>query len=114
MKKENNLYSLYLMWVGFPESSAGKESTCNTGEPSSISGLGRFPGEGMGYPLQYSWASLVVQMVKNLPARWEDPNPRMGKQWKQWQTLFSWTPKLLQVVTVAIKLKDTCSLEEKP
>ena len=37
----------------------------------------------------------------------------MGKQWKQWQTLFSWTPKSLQMVTAAIKLKDTCSLEEK-
>ena len=90
------------MRVGFPESSAGKESTCNAGEPGSISGLGRFPGEGMGYPFQYSWASLVVQMVKNLPARWEDSNPRMGKQWKQWQTLFSWTPKLLRMVTAAM------------
>ena len=36
-----------------------------------------------------------------------------GKQWKQWQTLFSWAPKSLQMVTVAMKLKDTCSLEEK-
>ena len=38
---------------------------------------------------------------------------QMGKQWKQWQTLFSWSPKSLQMVTAAIKLKDTCSLEEK-
>ena len=37
----------------------------------------------------------------------------MGKQWKQWRTLFSWVPKTLQMVTVAMKLKDTCSLEEK-
>ena len=37
----------------------------------------------------------------------------MGKQWKQWQTLFSWAPKLLQIVTANLKLKDTCSLEEK-
>ena len=36
-----------------------------------------------------------------------------GKQWKQWQTLFSWAPKSLQMLTTAIKLKDTCSLEEK-
>ena len=36
-----------------------------------------------------------------------------GKQWKQWQTLFSWAPKSLQMVTVAMKLKDACSLEEK-
>ena len=38
---------------------------------------------------------------------------QIGKQWKQWQTLFSWTPKSLQVVTAAVKLKDACSLEEK-
>ena len=37
----------------------------------------------------------------------------MGKQWKQCQTLFFWTPKSLQMVTAAMKLKDTCSLEEK-
>ena len=38
---------------------------------------------------------------------------QMGKQWKQWETLFSWAPKSLQIVTAAMKLKDTCSLEEK-
>ena len=38
---------------------------------------------------------------------------RMGEQWKQWQTLFSWAPKSLQMVTAAMKLKDICSLEEK-
>ena len=41
------------------------------GDPTSIPGLGRSPGEGIGYPLQYSWASLVTQLVKNLPAMWE-------------------------------------------
>ena len=51
-----------------PGSSAGKESTCNAGDPGSISGLGRSPGEEIGYPLKYSWASLVAQTVKNLPA----------------------------------------------
>ena len=56
---------------GFPGSSAVKESTCNVGDPSSIPGSGSFPEEGIGYPLQYSWASLVTQMVKNLPAMWE-------------------------------------------
>ena len=50
---------------GFPGSSAGKESTCNAQNPSSIPGLERSAGEGIGYPLQYSWASLVVQLVKN-------------------------------------------------
>ena len=47
---------------------AGKESACNAGDPSSIPGSGRSPGEGIGYPLQYSWASLVAQSLKNLPA----------------------------------------------
>ena len=53
---------------GFPDSSVGKESACNAGDPGSIPGSGKSPGEGIGYPLQYSWASLVAQMVKNLPA----------------------------------------------
>ena len=54
--------------VGFPDSSVGKESACNAGDPGLIPGLGRSAGEGIGYPLQYSWASLVAQLVKNLPA----------------------------------------------
>ena len=49
-------------------SSAGKESTCNAGDPGSIPGSGRCPGEGRGYPLQHSWASLVAQVVKKPPA----------------------------------------------
>ena len=53
---------------GFPHSSVGKESTCNAGDPGLIPGSGRSAGEGMGYPLQYSWASLVAQLVKNLSA----------------------------------------------
>ena len=63
-------------------SSTGKESNCNAGDPGSIPGLESSPGEGIGFPLQYSWTSLVAQMVKNLPAMqetwgqflgWEDP-----------------------------------------
>ena len=50
---------------GFPDSSVGKESTCNAEDPGLIPGLGRSP-QGIGYPLQYSWASLVAQLVKNL------------------------------------------------
>ena len=60
----------------FHGSSADKESTCNAGDPCLIPGSGRSPGEGIGYPLQYSWGSLVVQMVKNLPAMlgtWVNP-----------------------------------------
>ena len=49
----------------------GKESTCNAGDPSSIPGSGKSAAEGIGYPLQYSWASLVAQLVKNLPTMWE-------------------------------------------
>ena len=58
------------MW-GFPHTSVGKESACDAGNPGSISGSGRSAGEGIGYPLQYSWASLVAQLVKNLPAVWD-------------------------------------------
>ena len=57
--------------MGFLGSSAGKESAWNSGDPSLIPRLGRSPGEGLGYPLQYSWAFLVAQSVKNLPAMWE-------------------------------------------
>ena len=57
--------------MGFPHSSVGKESACNAADLGSIPGLGRSPGEGIGYPLQYSWASLGAQLVKNLPEMWE-------------------------------------------
>ena len=57
--------------MGFPDSSVGKKSTYNAGDPSSIPGSGRSPGEGIGYPLQYSWTVLVAQLVKNLPAMQE-------------------------------------------
>ena len=72
----------YLSQKGFPDSSVGKESTCYARDLSSIPGLGRFAREGIGYPLQYFWASLVAQLVKNPPAMretwvkslgWEDP-----------------------------------------
>ena len=77
----SNLVLYFLAW-GFPGSSAGKESTYNAGDPGSIPGSGRSPAEETGYPLQYSWPSLVAQLVKNLPAMqetwvqslgWEDP-----------------------------------------
>ena len=57
--------------LGFQGSSAGKESACNAGHPGSIPESGSSHGEGIGFPLQYSWASLVAQMVKNLLAMWE-------------------------------------------
>ena len=63
--------------MGFPNSLVGKESACNAGDPGSIPGLGRPTGEGIGYPFQYSWVSLVAQLVKSLPAMqetWFDPS----------------------------------------
>ena len=59
------------MVMGFPDSSVGKESACNAGDPGLIPMLGKSAGEGIGYPLQYSWASLMAQLVKNPPALWE-------------------------------------------
>ena len=63
--------SHYISFWGFPDSSVGKESLCNVGDPSSIPGSERSPGEGIGHPLQYSWVPLVAQLVKNPPAMWE-------------------------------------------
>ena len=69
-------------FLGFPGSLAGKESACNVGDMGLIPALGRSPGEGIGYPLQNSWASFVAQLVKNQPAvqetwarslGWKDP-----------------------------------------
>ena len=66
----------------FPDSPVGKKSTSNAGDPGSIPGSGRSAREEIGYPLQYAWASLVAQLVKNLPVMrktwvrylgWEDP-----------------------------------------
>ena len=68
--------------MGFPDSSVGKESACNAEDPNLIPVSERSTGEGIGCPLQYSWASLMAQLVKNLPAMqvtwfqslgWEDP-----------------------------------------
>ena len=68
------------VFLGFPCGSAGKESTSNVGDLSSIPGLGRSTGEGISYPLQYSWASLVAQLVENLPAMQETPVPFWGQE----------------------------------
>ena len=65
--------------MGFPDSSVGKESACNARDPGSIPGLGRSAGEGIGYPLEYYWASLVAQLVKNQPAMQETPVQFLGQ-----------------------------------
>ena len=66
--------------MDFPDSSVSEESACNARQPSLIAGLGRSAGEGIGYPLQYSWASLVAQLVKNLPAMQETPVQFLGQE----------------------------------
>ena len=66
--------------TGFPDSSVGKESACNTEDPGSIPGSRRSPGEGIGYPLQYSWASLLAQLVKNPPAMQETLVQFLGQE----------------------------------
>ena len=92
---------LYL-W-GFPDSSVGKESTCNAGDLGLIPGQARFAGEGIGYPLQYSCISPVAQLVKNLPAMWEtlvqslgweDP---LGKGKATYSSILAWRiPRTVQ------------------
>ena len=81
---------------GFLYSSVGKESACNTGDPGSIPGLGRSSGEGIGYPLLYSWASLVAQLIKNPSAMqetwvrslgWDDP---LEKEMAAHSSILAW------------------------
>ena len=55
---------------GFPDSSVGKEYACSAGDSGLIPGSGRSPEEGLVYPLRYSQASFVAQLVQNLPALW--------------------------------------------
>ena len=78
------------------DNSVGKESACNAGDPGLIPGSGRSAGEGVGYPLQYSWASLVAQLITNPAIRetwfrslgWEDTVEK-GKATHSWRIL--WT-----------------------
>jgi len=75
---------LYTFWwwplkpVGFPHSSVGKESSCNAGDHSSMPWSGRSTGEGISYPLPFSWPYLVTQLVKNPPAMQEIPVGFLG------------------------------------
>ena len=81
-QRDDTTERLSLSLWDFPDRSVDKESACTAGDPGSIPGSGRSPREGNGYPLQYSWASLVAQLVKNPPTMqetwvlslsWEDP-----------------------------------------
>ena len=95
-RERERFEDFYLYYWGFPGSSAGKESTCNAGDPGLISGSGRSHAEGIGYPLQCSWASLVAQLVKHLPAMREKPrfDHWVGKiPWrKAWQPTSVFSP----------------------
>ena len=93
---ENLFLYICIYRESFPDSSVDKESTCNARDPGSIPGLGRFPGEGIGYPLQYSWASLMAQLVENPPAMreiwvwflgWEDP---LAKEKSTHSSILAW------------------------
>ena len=108
------------MVMGFPDSSVGKEPTCNAGDPGSIPGSRRSSGEGISYPFQYSWASLVAQLVKNPPAMqetsvqslgWEDPLEK-GKATHSsilaWR--ISWTVQSMGVTKSGTQLSDFHSL----
>ena len=68
----------FVLGKGFSRGSASKESVCNAGEQGSIPGLGRSAGEGIGHPFEYSWASLVAQLVKNPPAMRETWDQSLG------------------------------------
>ena len=90
------LYVYIMFHWGFPGSSAGKESACHAGDSGSIAGSKRSPGDRIGYPLQYSWASLGAQIVKNLPAMretwvrslgWEDP---LEKEMATHSSILAW------------------------
>ena len=91
--------------MGFPDGSVGKESTCNAGDPSSIPGSGRSTREETGYPLQYSWASLVAQLVTNPPAmletwvgkipwrrKWQPTPVHLLEKFYGWRSLVGYSP----------------------
>ena len=80
--------------MGVPGGSDGKESACNAGDPGLILGSGRSSGEEIGYPLQYSWASLLAQTVKNLPTMWEFWVPSLGQE-IPWRRAWQLTPIFL-------------------
>ena len=100
--------------MGFPESSVGKESACNIGDPGLILGMGRSTEEGIGYPLQYSWTSFVTQRVNNLLAvqetwvrslSWEDP---LDKGKATHSTILAWgIPWIPKIASLGPKKLDT-------
>ena len=97
MNQDSFNFLYFFFEMGFPHSSVGKESTCNAGDSSSIPGLGRSAGEGIGYPLKYTWASLVAQLVKNPPAVQET-----------WVRSLGWEDLLEKEKAAGAKLLQSC------
>ena len=110
---------IYLFSMGFSGGSVGKESAYKAGDLGSIPGLGRSRGEGIGYPLHYSWASLLTQLVKKPPAvwetwlrslGWEDP---LGEEMTTHSSVLAWRipwteePGGLHTVHEVTKSRDT-------
>ena len=98
---------LFLQHIGFPDSSPGKESACNAADPGLIPGSGRSAREGIGYPLQCSWASVMAQLIKNPPAKQEtpkrDPGPitrlaRSPEEGIGYPLQYSWASLVAQLV----------------
>ena len=82
-------------YLCFPHSSVGKEFTCNAEDPSSIPRSERPAGEGTGYPLEYTWASLVAQLVENSPAMWETWVQSRRPGFSPWVGKIPWRRKRL-------------------
>ena len=100
------------LFLGFPCGSAGKEFACNVGDLGSIPGLGRSPGEKVGYSLQYSWASLVAQMVKEFAYNAADPSSIPG--WGRYPgdgiaylLQYSWASLVAQTVKNPPSIQET-------
>ena len=96
----NRICAPSFVHLGFPHSSVGKESTCNAGVPGLIPGSGRSAEEGIGYPIWYSWASFVAQLVKNLPAMWETWVRSLEKRKATHYSILAWRiPCIIHGVT---------------
>ena len=81
--------------MGFPGNSVGKESACNAGHPGSIPGLGRSPGEGIGYPLRYSWVFLMTQTIKRICLQCRRPGFSLWVGKIPWMRAWQPTPVFL-------------------
>ena len=108
--------SCCMLYDHFPDSSVGKESACDAGDPGLIPGSGRSAGEGIGYPLQYSWASFAAQLIKNLPVMqeawvrsldWEDP---LEKRKATHSNILAWRIPLTPTTAHHFGLRPTMSI----